>query len=248
MLNGSSQAAVTTPEDGLAAINAELDGHASAHLLDETWLRRGKQDIEETMRADQAVGRLTLARLNELALYLAGSYADAGLVREAGDLLVNPPVVWVYLEGRTRRVKKERHTPLTEQFAPLAGHEDPKAWLRKNAKVVVGERPLLIELADALKPLAAFRPGYLDSVLQRHQRIADTINLVCGLHVPEDSDFLEHLYRMPLDQREFMKAGFCRFNLDLFWRLGREIFSSSVCPGTALNTLIADGNYKQVPV
>jgi hypothetical protein len=223
MSSGLSRAFEPLPHNRLAAINAELDSHAFLHLLEETWLRRKKSKIETCAAQYPEAEWLTLARLNELALYLAGSYADAGMVREAGDLLVNPAIIWVALDGGSRLVKKERHTALTEQFGALAGQDDPKKWLSKNAQVVVGENPLLMELADSLEPLGHMRPGYMASVFGRHKKIAETIKLVCSLHIPEGSDFMVHLHRMPREARDYLEEGFCRFNLDLFRTLGTEL-------------------------
>lgn len=69
---------------------------------------------------------------------------------------------------------------------------------------MIGEKPLLIELADSLKPLGLVRPGYMASVFDR-QKIAETIKVVCSLHIPEGCDFMKYLHQLARDDRDFLE-------------------------------------------
>ena len=61
--------------------------------------------------------RLTLIRLTELTLWLAGDCADAGELAMAGDLMINPRRKLLFIKGRLTPIALDRHTRLTEQAA-----------------------------------------------------------------------------------------------------------------------------------
>lgn len=207
----------------LADLNIRLDQDASPLYLTECLLERRLRDLG-TLRFDPSPAYwLTWARLTELALYCGGNYADAGEFSAAGDLLINPRLVRVYLRGREKAVTKARHLALTEQFREVADtSQGVIQWLKHNTVVKVAKEPLLCFLYESLQKSGQYRQTYLDSVDSRMKQIADTIAFLAGGK--------DHPGRGPclkggpasLSEKVFFKSKLCCFGLDHFLQLGHE--------------------------
>ncbi len=208
-------AALTAPSPlELEAFHRDLDGIASLHRLNEPVLEERLIELE---RADVPRNRaywLAYARLAELALFCAGGYADSGEVAAAGDLLVTPRRVEVYLRGRRTPVIKQRHTPLTVQFAHTAPDRVPVArWLAKNAVVQVREQALLPHMFAALQASEALPSAYLRSLDERMKRLADVSSARClpgtPLHAPRCGFDLERFHALILESPLCFRAFGC---------------------------------------
>lgn len=168
---------------------------------------------------------LTVSRIAELAIKLAGDYADNGEVRAAGDLLVNPRRIDVYLRGQVASIQKDRHRGLSEQFAAAIGDEDPAVWLKRETQLRIKSKALLPHLKDLLSSSGLMASDYLDGVERRLCRIADTIGFMCArgrvgsrcMRVPGDSLLLD------VEDRELIAANQCHFSDRRFLEMGKEI-------------------------
>lgn len=124
---------------------------------------------------DPRIFWLTLARINELAIMLAGAYADGCEFQLAGDLLVNPRRIDVYLRGCDQPVAKDRHRSLSEQFTGAIGGENPVEWLCRETFTHIREAALLPHLRELLGAAGVMPDEYLDLVDRRMRQVADTI-------------------------------------------------------------------------
>ncbi|MFH1090224.1 MAG: hypothetical protein V1742_01520 [Pseudomonadota bacterium] len=208
----------------LAAFNQALERDSSASGIHESWLVEKTKELETIGQKEPEVYWLSLARINELALFCAGNYADCGELQATGDLLVNPRLIMVRVKNQAMPVKKERPTPLTQQFAPWVGSKvEVRQWLKFNTIIEIREKPLLMHLWEDLRDGGWMTPDYLVSVENRLQKIADVLILVSTCHLPSGLDFHQHLRQTSPDDRAFLMSRLCRFDHSVFDELGREI-------------------------
>lgn len=222
------------PNAQAVAVNQSLSDNAAPHRLDEPFLIERFEALMAYPPSNGELFWLTLARINELALFCAGNYADSGEIQAAGSLLVNPRQVLVHIQGRPDPVLKQRDQRLSDQFQDYARGRDVKDWLKEQTKLEVVQPPLLPQLMGFMVKSGRFRKDYLESVTTRACRISDTINLVSSCSRVEDTDFTLYLSMCRPEDRDFLEAGLCRFDLHLFWELGREVqavLCSNVSPG-----------------
>lgn len=140
-------------------LNAALDAAGRSHTVNEDWMIAWLAQTE-ALAADRPEYWLLLMRLNELALWCAGNYADGAEFSAAGDLLVNPREVWVTLGERRQPLRKWRHGRMTDQFGP--GELRPEArmaWLRSETRITGGSPPLLPWLGAMLEASERVAPA-----------------------------------------------------------------------------------------
>jgi len=208
----------------LIRFNEDLERHAAPTRLNERFLESRVEALEGADCDPGPIHALTLARLIELTLLCAGSYADNGCPAEVGDLLFNPRLILVHIRGRERPVIKERHTPLTVQFAREAdSRDDVIAWLRSNTFLETVKKPLLPHLTERFETCHAHPETYLDSVRERTTRVVEVTGWLSSAGIPHERDLHEWIARLSDSDREMLERRLCRFGRSTFDAQGREI-------------------------
>lgn len=173
--------------------------------------------------ADPRIFWLTLARLAELALKKAGDYADHCEFKAAGDLLVNPRRIEIFVQGRMAPVTKSRHSGLREQFAAAIGREDPAAWLSRNTLSHVYEKALLPHLKEQLVSSGWMHPNYLAMLDRRMCRVAGTIAFLTAWKIVDCRDISRRMVHAAPEDSGLISANFCRFDFDVFNEMADDI-------------------------
>ncbi|MEJ2365352.1 MAG: hypothetical protein P8075_11240 [Deltaproteobacteria bacterium] len=218
----------------LISHNMDLEQGVSAHKLNEIYLERRVQELEQSCIIRDALYSLTLARVTELALVCAGNYADHCEFLAACDLLVNPRLVLVHVRDQIEPVVKERHGGITNQFSHVGrATQEIVQWLKENTCIEIKEEALLPYLYNELSCLGHIKSPHLDSIEHRMERIADVIGFLWAWQLPDSSGVQERLRCLSEDERQFIHSNLCRFDLKLFHQLGHELLR-----------LVEDGRYK----
>lgn len=214
----------SSDRETLLRFNEELERDALPTRLNERFLEARVESLEGASCDPGPVYTLTLARLIELTLLCAGSYADNGRPAEVGDLLFNPRLILVHIRGRETPVIKERHTPLTVQFAHEADTQaGVVAWLRSHTFLETVKRPLLPHLVEQLERCEAHPGTYLASVRERTTRIVEVTGWLSSAGIPRERDLHEWLAALSDGDREMVERRRCRFDRSTFEAQGREI-------------------------
>jgi hypothetical protein len=210
--------------EALIRFNASLERESPPARLDEGFLEARLEALEGAGCARGPVYGLTLARLIELTLLCAGDYADSGCLSGVGDLLFNPRLVLVHIRGRARAVVKERHTPLTVQFAHTAGDRcGVVSWLRSNTFLETVKGPLLPRLVELYRESCS-RPGpYLARVRERASRIVELTTWISAAGIPDRQELHAWAAALSDADRKDLERRLCRFDRTGFDALGREI-------------------------
>jgi hypothetical protein len=204
--------------------NAVLDREARPENLNEGFLERKLEELDGLAWGWGAPCWLTLARLTELTLLCAGTYADNGELAAAGDLLVNPRLIFIHVRGERKPLVKERRGSIVAQLrhrAPTA--EGMVEWLKGNTWVEIRKEPLLPHLYRRLEQSGFLAQSYLESVDRRMRRVADVIAFLAAWRLPEAYDVGGRLRYLPRQDWEFVEANICRFSQTLFVELGEEL-------------------------
>lgn len=170
---------------------------------------RDQLDAKGDPRSD--VYWLLTARLAEMTLLCAGHYADCGETGAAGDLLLNPRQVLVYLRSAPGPILKERHRPLSDQFNPgNLSLPDFAAWFRDNAMTHIAEPALLPAFRSRLARCGRMT-AYRERFQARLTRVADVMRfgftarspqtgpphpLTCGFETAEYRRLGRHVTRI----------------------------------------------------
>ena len=182
-------------------------------------------EFQAIPRFSPAIHGLTMTRLNELALICAGNYADSCEYAAAGDLMVNPPQVMVYLRGTTHPVLKNRHEKLTAQFKDAAKDEtSPIHWFIKNAIVEIRKKPILAQLREIMLDSNIISDSYVASSDRRMTRIADTMGFLSAWKVASVEELHQKLKTAGPAETAFIKKTLCRFDRRLFDEMEEDIF------------------------
>lgn len=185
---------------------------------------------------------LSMARIMELALLCAGNYADFGRIREAADLIVNPRHTELHINGIWEPVRVKRYESMTEQFAEYApAGSNVGAWLRDNTHLVRVQGPLIPDLYDMLLQSDMFSASYLASLMERIEKVSETMTFVMqgqvvnpdyplsGVH-PEEIDFVElHLCRYNRDMLKLIDEDVRQMHHDKTYR--SRVLKDEVVPG-----------------
>jgi hypothetical protein len=217
------------PDAQALAVNQSLSDNAAAHRINEPFLIERFESLLAYPPANGELFWLTLARITEMTLFCAGNYADSGEIQAAGSLLVNPRQVLVHIRGRSEPILKKRDQSMSEQFQALARGRDVREWLKQNTRLEVVQPPLLPQLTGFMIDGGRFRSDYLESVKGRACRVSDTMNLIASSLAGQDMDFAWYLAVCRPENRDFLEAGLCRFDLDLFWELEQEVQTVVSC-------------------
>ena len=227
---GLAEDHIKSSEMTLIDYNHSLEKQTSSACLNEGFLEKKIGELEEIAPIRKDLYCLTLARLNELTLLCAGNYADNLEFTAAGDLLVNPRLILVHIRNQTKPVAKERHSRITDQFRNIAtSGKDVIQWLKRETFLEIKKEPLLPYLYESLKKSGFISQAYLRSAEARMKKIADVIILLCSLHLPNRHDFHQWLQHTTRSEREFVKSSLCRFDMQTFKNLGKDLYQ--IIPG-----------------
>jgi hypothetical protein len=164
---------------------------------------------------------LTLARIAELTLLTAGAYADGCEFQAAGDLLVNPAEVRIYLKDHRLPVTKPRHGAVSTALRPDLGPDCAfMAWYRDNAILEVSRKALLPDLTEFMTASGRLPAPYIDRFKTRTGKVADAISFLSAWQVDDADDLHTRLLASSPDTRNFIEANLCRFSDVLFLEMG----------------------------
>lgn len=207
----------------LMLLNRDLHEQVFDHYLKEEFLVNQMERLESSGNFDGSVEIywLSMSRVMELALLCAGNYADFGLIRETGDLIVNPRHTEVHIDGTWEPVRVKRYNRMTEQFTDYApAGTNVGEWLRDNTHLVHVKGPLIPYLYDMLKGADTLSESYLSSVYLRMQNIAETVTFVMQGQMMDPNYPLSGVI---LEEKEFVEANLCRYNRKKFHQIGMDI-------------------------
>jgi hypothetical protein len=192
-------------------------------LLNERSIARRIEDALRLHADDQRLLWLTLARIAELAIVLAGVYADGCEFQAAGDLLVNPRRIDVHLKGRLRPIVKRRHTRLSNQFEADIGQESPVCWLAREAMPRLTTDAILPWLSRMLAMSGAIARDYMRSLNRRMAQVADTMAFLIAWRVDDADEYHQRIRSMDLRSRIFIESNLCRFDYGRFVAMYTDI-------------------------
>ena len=209
-------------QDQWLTFNQQLSRDA-AGLPNEAFLDQSLEIVQDLETCNPCVFWLTISRIAELALKLAGDYADSCEFRAAGDLLVNPRRIDVYQRGDTAKIQKDRHRALSEQFAEVIGSHHPVTWLKRETHLQIKSEALLPHLRGILQSSAYMTPEYLSGFEQRMCRVADTIAFLSAWQMTDNQQLFKQIsHASPVD-RELIISNLCYFNDQYFAEMGEDI-------------------------
>jgi hypothetical protein len=214
-------------------LTKDLHEHVFDHYLKEEFLVNQMERLESSEELDGSVEIywLSMARVMELALLCAGNYADFGLIREAGDLIVNPRYTEVHIDGTWEPVRVKRYERMTEQFTDYApAGTNVSEWLRDSTHLVQVKGPLIPDLYDMLKEADTLSESYLSSVYLRMLKISETMTFIMqGQRIDPNYP----LNGVIPEEKKFVEANLCRYNRKKFHQIGMDI-----------GELLKDENYR----
>ena len=206
----------------LLTFNRSLD-RDTVDLPNEALLARRWDSLQGLEERDSPLFWLTVARLTELALKLAGDYADAGAFQAAGDLLVNPRRVDVYQRGTPLPTPKIRHGALSEQFADAIGDDNPVDWIKRHLLTHVKTEALLPQFLRMLAASGVMAADYVACIERRMGRVADTITFLNAWCISDCTDLQRRWAAADAEDRELIAVHRCHFTLHRFAALGDDV-------------------------
>jgi len=204
--------------------NAVLDRESRPENLNEGFLARQLETLDGLDVGRGGAYWLTLARITELTLLCAGTYADNGELAAAGDLLVNPRLTVIHVRGVSEPLVKNRRESVAAQLCrrvPTA--EGTVDWLKGNTWVEIRKEPLLPHLYRRLVQSGLFYKAYLESVDWRMKRVADVMISLSSWDLPDRYRLHEHLDYLTPPEHGFARVNLCGFEQRPFHELGEEI-------------------------
>jgi hypothetical protein len=205
-------------------LNETLDDLQVPHGVNEQAIESYLQILEAFAATDQPVYWLAMSRLLELSLICAGHYADNCEFSAAGDLLVNPRIVFIHRNGEPHPLVKHRHGRLTDQLNKKgACRESVLSHLRNDVRVEVVAPALLPYLLERIEQSCHIASWYLYDVQERMKKIADTIGFLSAWSLSRFEVLHHRLQGMSSKTRRFVSNHQCNFDASYFVRLGREI-------------------------
>ena len=200
-------------------------------MPNETLIENCLADLDGLTVSDPRIYWLSLARVAEMALKLAGDYADGCQFQAAGDLLVNPRQVDVYRRGGSTPLTKDRHVALSDQFAAAIGHELPAAWLARETVSAIRQDALLPHLKRQMTDSGMLADDYLASFSSRMCQVADTIAFLSAWQLDDISAYTRRMAEASPVDRQSMVDALCGFDHEIFDALGRDVRTLMLTPG-----------------
>jgi hypothetical protein len=211
-------------ESSLLRYNQALERDCAISNLNESFLEDKLSALERCRVGSAKAYWLTVARLTELTLICAGNYADNGFLSGVGDLLFNPRLILVHVRGKMTPIAKQRHVPMTVQFAHTA--DTPCGvikWLKTNTILETAKSPLLPHLVAILKSSGFISKQYLDSIAERERRVVELTCVLAGQGPTDLQDFHQWLASLSGPDRGTITSRFCRFSTSTFKSLGHDV-------------------------
>ena len=223
------------PSPSVTAFNRQLDRKGPHGWCEEALVDRlcRLDAIGSAVRSavQGPVLALSLARLAELALLCAGSYADGAAFALAGDLLATPRRVDVHRKGRHQALIKGRHETLSNLLTVNGPACQRAAWLAANTYSLVHREALLPELYRRLTDCGLLAAGYLSAVARRMRQVAATMAFLSAWQIRDHEDLCRCLQLASASDRELLEAHLCRFSPGHFHALGVVVRRLAACPG-----------------
>ena len=198
--------------------NFFLDRKANYFSLNESSLEGLWDRLDNLVIAMDVSYWLTLARIHELALLSAENYANNGELTLVGDLLFNPRLILVHINGQKRPIIKKRHSSLTEQFR---GVPDVVQWLKKETSLETKIEALIPYLHQKMESSGYFCQDYFDLMKERKKKIVELTLFLAAAGVSDSDGFYYWLEKAGPQDREMVQARICRCNLNYYSELGR---------------------------
>jgi hypothetical protein len=216
--------------ESIARINAELEHEVISYRINEmviekSWLRARRLD------GDGREYWLLMARLTEAALLCAGNYADNCEYEAAGDFLVNPREILVHKWGDDRSTVKNRHGGLSEQFGleRVERHNSMKLF-SAGVCLEITKPPLLPCMTQVLRRSARISAEYLQRLEEAQRRIAETLAFLAAWRVFDSAQLWQRLQASSARERLFAESHLCRFDAQVFHRIGVDLRRSLAEP------------------
>lgn len=213
--------------ESIVHINDEIDRMSLPYAVNEQQIESLLSDLERTALYYSPLFWLTMARITETTLVCAGHYADNCEFSAAGDLLMNPRKIHVYIPGRKFPLVKKRHGRLSDQLNPFMGD----AISKKEVRCEIVTPALLPCLHGWLEQSDFFSADYVDDVAVRMMRIADTIAFLTSYQTFSNEVLYQKLNAAGEKERQFVESHLCKFSTDTFQRLRRQIERLVVAQG-----------------
>jgi len=216
--------------DAIFAINGDLEQTGSPLLLTEKTVERCWSRAL-ALGGEQAGRWLLLIRLAEAALLCAGNYADNCEFRAAGDFLVNPREIVIRSRCGGPSTIKKRHGRLSDQLGFTRG-DQPTSTQRFPAGVVleITRPPLLPLMTRILKESGRVASPFIRRLEEGQRRIADALAFMAGWRIADSVEFWRRLKASSPSERAFAESCMCRFDTQIFYRIGDELQRSLTRP------------------
>ncbi len=212
-----------TSPDPITRINTELEQAGSSLLWTERSVERHWTQALQT-GDDRPVSWLLLVRLAEAALLCAGNYADNCEFRAAGDFLVNPREIVVHRRNGGRSAVKKRHGRLSEQFG-FEGIGRRKATRRypPDMYLEITKPPLIPLMTRFLRESGRVSASFVLRMEELQVRIADTVSFLAAWRIFDSAELWQRLKASSPRERAFVEAHLCRFDTQVFHRIGLDL-------------------------
>lgn len=220
--------------------NRKLDADAGS-LPNEASIEKRLDELMKMEIVDLRLFWLTIARIAELALKQAGDYADNCEFQVAGDLLVNPRQIDIYLNGWADPIVKHRHSALSVQFAASIGNHNPVVWLSRKTCPRIRTEALLPFLEKMLSSSSFMNPEYLAELEQRLCKVADAIAFLMAWQIEDSTQLYRRIQEAGPDETAYIISSLCHFDNHHFEAMGDEI-ESVILKSKPSNYLIPGGS------
>ncbi|MFH0730911.1 MAG: hypothetical protein V2B19_31785 [Pseudomonadota bacterium] len=191
--------------------------------MNESDMTELRNELNNIVQRDESIHGLLLARIVELSLFSAGTYADNCEFEAVGDLLVNPALVDIFVRGNIHPIPKDRHARLSDQVMRFAGNSDSFDWLNRNTLLRIRKQALLPALYEELETSGLLARDYLLSISHRMCRVSDTVAFLSAWQTCSAVDLHHKLSVSSPAERAFVKNNLCRFGLSVFYEIGSDI-------------------------
>lgn len=208
--------------DDWLTFNRQLNRDAIG-LPNEATFESRLEGLQALEIVDSRILWLTAARLAELVVKQAGDYADNCEFQAAGDLLVNPRRIDIYLRRCPAPILKKRHCALSEQFSAAIGNENPAVWMSRETVSHIKQEALLPHLNGMLSSSGFMNPEYLSELEGRMCRVADTIAFLSAWQANGSNALIRRAKNASPADRKMVADHLCRFNHDDFHAMGDDM-------------------------